>query len=44
MPDVHAQLQRARVRGELKVYWHTQTGVLRAAFTQVQLRGVARGD
>lgn len=32
LPDVCAQLQRARVRGPLKVYWHTQTGVLRAAF------------
>ena len=34
LPDATAQLQRARVRGELRVWWHVQTGVLRAAFMQ----------
>ena len=34
LPDATAQLRRARVRGELRVWWHVQTGVLRAAFVQ----------
>ena len=34
LPDATAQLRRARVRGELRVWWHVQTGVLRAAFMQ----------